>query len=218
MNPNNSPRVFDPNQSSTRPSKTSRLWQSGATSAMSPSMMSSGGPSPEVPVAFAPAGPSIGIHHSFSTPQMQPRSLDEYPGQSSSRYTSGPSAFRALGNNVGPDSTSIVEDTNFRQLAPSEDNIRLSNISKMTEPSYGSPSRFIGKSPNPRHQPSNRPHRPVDLAFASTEGGSQLTDSMGPKSAPAHVKSFDDCVRDQNLRSWNHDKFDDRWQQGPNEM
>ncbi|KAL8859868.1 MAG: hypothetical protein Q9178_003701 [Gyalolechia marmorata] len=88
----------------------------------------------------------------------------------------------------------------------------------MTEPSYGSPSRFIGKSPNPRHQPSNRPHRPVDLAFVSIEEGVQSNDTIGPKSAPAHVKSFDDCVRDQNLRSWNRDEFDDRWQQGPNEI
>ncbi|KAL8657301.1 MAG: hypothetical protein Q9226_002051 [Calogaya cf. arnoldii] len=94
-----------------------------------------------------------------------------------------------------------------------EENIRLSNISKMTEPSYGSPSRFIGKSPNPRDQTTNRAHRPAGLAFDGTQ-----SDHAGPKSAPAHVKSFDDRARDEGFRPWNPDEVDDRWHRRHDEM
>ncbi|KAI4251415.1 MAG: hypothetical protein L6R42_008393 [Xanthoria sp. 1 TBL-2021] len=132
---------------------------------------------------------------------MQPWSFDEPSGQSSARYTSGPSAFRGPANS----------------FAAKEENIRLSNISKMTESSYGSPSRFIGKSPNPRDQPTNRAPRPAGLAFGSIGEGTQ-PDHAGPKSAPAHVKSFDDRAKDEGFRPWNPDDFDDRWQPGLDEI
>ncbi|KAL8755272.1 MAG: hypothetical protein Q9199_003761 [Rusavskia elegans] len=87
----------------------------------------------------------------------------------------------------------------------------------MTESSYGSPSRFIGKSPNPRDQPTNRAPRPAGLAFGSIGEGTQ-PDHAGPKSAPAHVKSFDDRAKDEGFRPWNPDDFDDRWQPGLDEI
>ncbi|KAI4278304.1 MAG: hypothetical protein LQ337_001126 [Flavoplaca oasis] len=125
---------------------------------------------------------------------MQPWSNGEYAGHSSARYTTGPSTFRGPGNN----------------FAAREEGIRLSNISKMTEPSYGSPSRFIGKSPNPRDQPSNHAARPAGLAFGGYGEGAQ-SDHAGPKSAPANVKSFDDRAKDEGFRPWNRDDIDDRW-------
>ncbi|KAL8768979.1 MAG: hypothetical protein Q9209_004896 [Squamulea sp. 1 TL-2023] len=87
----------------------------------------------------------------------------------------------------------------------------------MTEPSYGSPSRYIGKSPNPRDQP-NRTPRPAGLAFTSIGEETQPGDNAGPKSAPAHVKSFDNRARNENLRPWTQEDFDDRWHLGPEEM
>ncbi|KAL8839443.1 MAG: hypothetical protein Q9176_004439 [Flavoplaca citrina] len=80
----------------------------------------------------------------------------------------------------------------------------------MTEPSYGSPSRFIGKSPNPRDQPSNHAARPAGLAFGGY-GERAQSDYAGPKSAPANVKSFDDRAKDEGFRPWNRDDIDDRW-------
>ncbi|KAL8670198.1 MAG: hypothetical protein Q9168_005254 [Polycauliona sp. 1 TL-2023] len=102
-------------------------------------------------------------------------------------------------------------------LGAKEENIRLSNISKITEPSYGSPSRFIGKSPNPRDQPADRVARPAGLAFGSFGEGGQA-DHAGPKSAPAHVKSFNDRARDEGFRPWNPDELDDRWHQQTDEI
>ncbi|KAL8992584.1 MAG: hypothetical protein Q9169_006987 [Polycauliona sp. 2 TL-2023] len=126
---------------------------------------------------------------------MQPWNSEEYLDQSSTRYISGPSAFRGPGNS----------------FAAKEESIRLSNIAKMTEPSYGSPSRFVGKSPNPRDQPINRT-RPTGLAFGGF-GEEAQPGHTGPKSAPAHVKSFEDCANDEGCRQWNRDEFDDRWHQ-----
>ncbi|KAI4111882.1 MAG: hypothetical protein LQ339_000341 [Xanthoria mediterranea] len=193
MSAHNSPSDLDRNQYSARSSRASRLWQLAATNAMSPTA--------EDAVAFGSAGRSTGMHHSVSTPQMQPLSFDDHSGQSSARYTSGPSAFRASGGNNGA----------------KEDHFRLSNISKITEPSYGSPSRFIGKSPNPRDQPAYRPPRPAGLAFGRTGEGTQ-PDRAGPQSAPAHVKSFEDRVNEEGFRPWNHDDFDDHWQRDHDEV
>ncbi|KAL8790657.1 MAG: hypothetical protein Q9213_000505 [Squamulea squamosa] len=87
----------------------------------------------------------------------------------------------------------------------------------MTEPSYGSPSRYIGKSPNPRDQP-NRTPRPAGLAFSSIGEETRPDDKAGPKSAPANVKSFDHRASNENLRPWSQEDFDNRWHLGPEEM
>ncbi|KAL8729117.1 MAG: hypothetical protein Q9166_004948 [cf. Caloplaca sp. 2 TL-2023] len=184
---------------------------------MSPSLMSSSGPSPETSVAFTRTERTPTMHHSTSTPQMHPRSFDDYPGQSSSHYMSGPSAFRTPGDLTAPGPLGAIGPTSSNSAAK-EENIRLSNISKMTESSYGSPSRFVGKSPNPRDQPSYRVPCPQDLGLGNIGDSLQAHSDAGPKSAPANVKSFDQRAREESIRLWDNQNFDDRWHQRSEEM
>ncbi|KAL8701750.1 MAG: hypothetical protein Q9224_000360 [Gallowayella concinna] len=145
---------------------------------------------------------------------MNYRDIEEYPGQTSSRYTSGPSAY------VAPNDLSSATPGNSltQQSAGRNDTIRQANILKMTEPSYGSPSRYVGKSPNPRDQASARAPCPPALGLGNIRETAQIDDSACPKSAPAHVKSFGDRTREENLRPWDPNNIDNRWQQGSDEM
>lgn len=97
----------DHNQASAKSSKGPRLYQLGMTSAVSPSMMSSGGPSSENTSAFASNQWDTGVHHSTSTPQIYSGNLDEMSGQMSNKYLSrqstlsGSSDTAALGTSGG---------------------------------------------------------------------------------------------------------------------
>ncbi|KAL8798032.1 MAG: hypothetical protein Q9182_007014 [Xanthomendoza sp. 2 TL-2023] len=176
---------------------------------MSPSMISSGGPSPESTVAFAPIE-RTGMHHSVSPSHMDYQDIEEYPEQTFSRYTSGPSSL------VPPNELSSANFGN--PPAGRNEMIRQSNILKMNEPSYGSPYRYVGKSPNPRDQASARAPCPPVLDFGNIREIAPTEDSAVPKSAPAHIKSFQDRTMEKNSRPWDANHIDDCWQQGSNQM
>lgn len=82
--------------------------------------------------------------------------------------------------------------------------------------SYGSPNRYVGKSPNPNNEDDHllaRGHHPERLGFGNIGDNLRVNDQQigtGPKSAPAQVKSFDQPANEGNQRAWDKPVFDER--------
>ncbi|KAL8690252.1 MAG: hypothetical protein Q9218_004261 [Villophora microphyllina] len=221
MASSNFPNRHDLSQASSRPARAPGLWRLGMTSTMSPSLVASTSPSSEAISAFAPTtnwGPSI--HHSTSTPQM----FGADQGGVSSRFASGPSAFGMPSDQSGFGTTTGGQAQDLRTTPNTDGGQSERNHVVYQADSYGSPNRYIGKSPNPypsNERSTSRNHRPEPLGFGNIGDSLRVNgQQMGtePKSAPAQVKSFDQFANIDGQPGSNQNLFDDRWLQHPEEM
>lgn len=231
-------RRLNPNQASAKSSQGPRLNQLGMKSTMSPSMMSSSGPSSENTAAYAPNQWGTGMHHSTSTPQMYPGGFEDNSGFPSSRYRSGPSTFEAPSDatvlstsGAGHSGSKVRTVTNYavgllmivQATTPNADFVRQTNLSHILEHSDGSPSRFLRTSPNPGNgsNVASARARPNNLGFGNIGEGLQVNNQQigaGPKSAPAQVNTFEQAGSCGNRGPWNENMFDDRWLHHSQEM
>ncbi|KAL8971391.1 MAG: hypothetical protein Q9183_001079 [Haloplaca sp. 2 TL-2023] len=196
MDPNKASQRLDPNDPSTRSGRPAGVWRLGMTSAMSPSLVASTAPSPGTIAAYAPKKWDPAIQHSTSTPQMYPGTNGDNDGEVSSKYMSGPSTFRAPSNQSVLGISRSFQEGNDQPGKSANDNYQRNHV-LYTGDDYGSPNRFVGKSPNPRDEgshPMMRPHRPGPLGFGNIGDSMRVNDTQSasaPKSAPAQVKTFD---------------------------
>ncbi|KAL8868753.1 MAG: hypothetical protein Q9174_004775, partial [Haloplaca sp. 1 TL-2023] len=196
MDQNKASQRLDPSNSSNRSGRPAGVWRLGMTSAMSPSLVASTAPSPDTIAAYAPKKWDPAIQHSTSTPQMFQGPDGDNDGQTSSKYMSGPSTFAGPSNQSVLGTSRSFQGNNDQLGKSASDNFQRSHV-LYTGDDYGSPNRFVGKSPNPRAEGNNsmmRTHRPGPLGFGNIGDAMRVNDAQAasaPKSAPAHVKTFD---------------------------
>lgn len=236
MDPATGSRRLNQNQPLAKSSQGPRLNQLGMKSAMSPSMMSSNGPSSENTAAYAFNHWGTGMHHSTSTPQMYPGGFEDNTGFPSSRYRSGPSTFEPP-NDAAVLSTSGAAHSASKKVrmmtrhavglltmvqatTPNPDFVRQTNLSHILEHSDGSPSRFLKTSPNPGSGNDGFSARawPKNLGFGEGLQVNEQQVGAGPRSAPAQVNTFEQAGGYGSRGPWNENMFDDRWLHHSQEM
>ncbi|KAL8661985.1 MAG: hypothetical protein Q9202_005111 [Teloschistes flavicans] len=155
---------------------------------------------------------------------MLPSNFGAGEDGTSSRLNSGPSAFATQREQTISGMTPGSQTRDFRPSPRTDGEHSQRDHVLYQADNYGSPNRYVGKSPNPNTNvasSASRNHRPEPLGFGNIGDGLRINDQQigtGPKSAPAQVKSFGEHANNDEQQGMNENLFDDRWLQHPEEM
>ncbi|KAL8778570.1 MAG: hypothetical protein Q9194_001925 [Teloschistes cf. exilis] len=154
---------------------------------------------------------------------MFPSTFDAGEDGTSSPITSGPSGFGTQRDQSISGMTPGGQTRGFHPSPRTHGEHSQRNHVLYQADNNGSPNRYVDQSsdfhPNDMGSAS-RSHRPEPLGFGIIGDGPRANDQQigaGPKSAPAHVKSFGQFANNDGQQGSSQNLFEDRWLQHPEE-